>query len=232
MAQDQTKAEAASATLYTRVRDMAISFAFTPGQRIIEGELAQKLNVSRTPLREVMQQLVAEKLLRKEHNRGFFCRDLNEKDVQDLYEFRGMLECQAARLACERASDEALQNLATQIAHYEALSDEEPVEQLLKLDQEIHEAVAVMAGNGELLEALRKVNQRIYFFRWVDMTGRRNSAEHGHKLIVQALLQRDPDLASAAMSAHVRQRSSEIAEFIRHCYGMIYTGQTPDIGKD
>src|ERR1700754_1550329 len=72
--------------------------AFSPGAQLGEVELAGRLGVSRGPLREAMQRLVAEGLLRSERNRGIFVRDLGEADVRDVYTARLAVEQAAGRL--------------------------------------------------------------------------------------------------------------------------------------
>jgi len=94
--------------VYNVIRNMAISYDFKPGERINEVQLAKQLGVSRTPLREAMQKLVSEKLLRWERNKGFFCHMLNEKEVFNLFEFRKIIEEQAAYLSVKRATDDEL----------------------------------------------------------------------------------------------------------------------------
>ena len=78
--------------VYRRVRDMAISFRFPPGQRINEGELARSLAVSRTPVREAMQKLVSENLLIWKRSFGFYCRSLDAQEIVELYQLRQAVE--------------------------------------------------------------------------------------------------------------------------------------------
>ena len=213
--------------IHRAVRDKAISFQLPPGQRINEGALAKELGVSRTPLREAMQQLVSEKLLRWERNKGFFCRDLDEKEVFDLYEFRKILEVAATRLTCQRATDEALAELKVMIEKYLDMDEKMPLEVRLNADQDFHERIAGLSGNNEIAESLRKVNQRIYFIRWMNMS-RGTLTRDRHINLVDALISRDEERAVNIMSGHIDYRAEQISSFIREAYGMIYTGNTPE----
>lgn len=215
--------------VYQTVRDMAISFHFKPGERINEGKLATYLGVSRTPLREAMQKLVSDKLLRWERNKGFFCHMLDEKEVFDLYEFRKIIEQQATFLAAERASDEELQALKAAAIEYSKLGDDTPKEVLLDFDQKLHQQLVMLSGNQELAEALKKVNQRIYFIRWVNLTDRPTGNDSEHIHIIEALIARDGLKAMTIMGNHVEKRKEQIANYIREGYGHIYTGNTPKI---
>ena len=226
MLRTDVKKTKTSSDVYRAVRDKAIAFQLTPGQRINEGSLAKELGVSRTPVREAMQQLVSEKLLRWERNKGFFCRDLDEKEVSDLYEFRKMLEVTATQLVCQRATDEELQELSKLLSDYLSLGSDQPFEVRLKADQNFHERIAELSGNREIVESLRNINQRIYFIRWVNMS-RETMIEDGHTDLIDALLKRDENRAMMIMSRHIDCRVEQISSFIREAYGMIFTGQTP-----
>ena len=91
---EKTNKNKNSMAIYDTLRDMAISFKFTPGERINESELYATLGVSRTPIREAMQKLVSDNILRWERNKGFFCRTLEGKEIFDLYQFRRLIEAE------------------------------------------------------------------------------------------------------------------------------------------
>src|SRR3546814_20748850 len=87
---------------------MAVSYLFKPGERINEGALARRLGVSRTPLREALNRLNTEGLLNALPGKGFFCRDLDVREIFSLYEMRKVIEAGSARLAVVRARDAAI----------------------------------------------------------------------------------------------------------------------------
>lgn len=222
-------AETNDPTTYQRIRDMAIAFKFRPGERINEGKLATELSVSRTPLREAMQQLVSEKLLRWERNKGFFCRDLDEKEVSDLYEYRALLEEQSIKFACHRASDEELLQLAEFLDSHPLEYGDTDCDRQLWIDQEFHQMIARLANNHELYNALCRVNQRIYYIRWIDMSTIDGSYEPSHRQLLKAMMERDSQLAVKLMSEHVGRRKEQISQSIREAYGSIFTGNTPNL---
>ena len=102
--------------LYQALKQKAVDFSIRPGDRLNEGALAKELGVSRTPLREALNRLVAEQLLEFRPGAGFFCRALDAKSIFDLYELRAFIEAAAIRTACQRASDADL--AALKDAHY------------------------------------------------------------------------------------------------------------------
>jgi DNA-binding GntR family transcriptional regulator len=89
--------------LYEQLKEMAVLYTIRPGERVNELELAEKFDVSRTPLREALNRLVAESLLNFVPNRGFFVRELHRQDIFDLFELRRSIEASAVQLAVERA---------------------------------------------------------------------------------------------------------------------------------
>lgn len=206
--------------VYDRVQQMAITYAFKPGERINEVELAAKLNVSRTPLRESLNRLVAEGFLVVKPNLGFFRRSLDPEEVYHLYDLRCSLEVQSSKLAAERATDEAMESLVQMVS-----AEEEPDNELelLRQDEAFHIKIAELTGNPELVNMLRGVNNRIHFARWIDRRARRNSREE-HIAIARAIASRDPDEAGRLMDSHIRRRYQQIVEIIKIGYGEIFAG--------
>ncbi|WP_046019151.1 GntR family transcriptional regulator [Marinomonas sp. S3726] len=215
--------------VYNVIRNMAISYDFKPGERINEVQLAKQLGVSRTPLREAMQKLVSEKLLRWERNKGFFCHMLNEKEVFNLFEFRKIIEEQAAYLSVKRATDDELLAVKKIALEYSNISNDVSKEKLIAMDQQIHESMVALSGNHELLSTLRQINQRIYFIRWVNIANRPTDNHTDHLDYIDALLERNAEKAVSIISQHIERRQEQIAEFIREGYGMIYTDNRPKI---
>ena len=78
--------------VYEQLKAMAVSYEFKPGERLNEGELAKRLGVSRTPLREALNRLNTEGFLRFTPGKGFFCRELDAHEIFDLYELRKSIE--------------------------------------------------------------------------------------------------------------------------------------------
>src|ERR1700745_3877723 len=97
--------------VYEQLKAMAGSYELKPGERLNEGELAKRLGVSRTPLREALNRLNTEGFLRFAPGRGFCCRQLDAHEIFDLYELRKSIEVASIRLALKRAKDEDIDAL-------------------------------------------------------------------------------------------------------------------------
>ena len=204
------------ARLHEALHRMVISFEIPPDERINEVELARSLHVSRTPLREALNRLATEGLLTFEPNRGFRCRPLDTREILHLYEARKIIEVAAVRLACERASPEAVADLAA--FWQQAVAGEgRPATELLRLDEEFHERLAALSGNGELGRALRSINARIHFVRWIDLEREERRArtyvEHGE--LLDALAARDAERCAEILGAHIERRLDQIVDVIK-----------------
>lgn len=204
------------ARIYDQLHRMMIRFEIPPGVRINEVELAAQLQVSRTPLREALNRLASEGLLSLEPNRGFRCRPLDTKETIDLYEAREVVELGAIRYAVRRAEDEEIGDLERFWTDVAARTDR-PATELLRGDEEFHERLAALSGNGELVRALRSINARIHFVRWMDLEReeRRARTYSEHFDLVAALKRRDEAECVRILSAHIERRREQIVEVIK-----------------
>ena len=216
------------AELYNTVKAMAVRFDFKPGERINEVELARRLNVSRTPLREVLNQLMVEGFLTRAVNRGFIARLLDAKQIHSLYEYRAVLESGIVRAACERASDAELAELRAFVERSRDVPEDSEATRLLELDEAFHLMLARYSRNEEFVRALESVNARIHFVRWIDMQqGRRAHTQAEHMRIVQALERRDIEALPAMMGAHIGRRLDQITDVIRTGFPTSTCGTRP-----
>jgi DNA-binding GntR family transcriptional regulator len=209
---------------YVRLRDMAMTFAFRPCERLNETALAAKLKVSRTPLREAMHRLAAEGLLVQTAGRGFSARPFDVKELSDLYEMRLALELTSVRLACERVTEGDLEAMGAYLDQSVAAQSTAPVKDLLRYDEGFHERVAAASGNGELLRMMRALNRHIHFFRWIDMEGRRDATQADHRAILRAIANRDAEAGIAIMRPHIERRLDQIVDGIREGHARLWTG--------
>lgn len=191
--------------IYEEIRRMAMEYRFKPNERINEVELAAKLDVSRSPIREALQRLVTEGLITFQPNRGFFCRGFDVDEVVNLSDVRRLLEERAVVLAAKRASDDELNALRDwwqlASAHADALSSAD----LTAKDEEFHMRIARMSGNPELAHMIEGINTRIHFIRQIEVEKHRrlSTTYTEHTAIAEAMVARDGDRAAGIMGAHI-----------------------------
>ena len=207
--------------LLAAIRAMAVDFRLRPGERINEVALARRLEASRTPLREALNRLVAEGFMTFESGKGFSCRRYSVAEVQDLYQLRQAVERYTTERAVELASPEDIAGLS---AFLDRTADEQgrSLEDLLAFDEHFHETIAAWSGNAELSRTLGNVNQRIRFFRWVDMAARRQRTQGEHRAILDAIAARDAARAVSLVDSHIVRRRDEIAEAVKECHARLF----------
>lgn len=210
--------------IYQQLKQMAMNYQFRPGEPLNEVELAASFGVSRTPLREVLNRLVAEGLLDFVPRRGFSCRSLDAKMIFDLYEVRCGLEIMSVKLATDRASDLELKHLHQfWQASAQTFMQRSPIE-CARCDEQFHEQIAALSQNIELLRSLQAINARVHYLRLISMEQshyRRTTCDE-HQLILAALLDRDQELAITCMSAHVSLRQEQLVEVIKEGIARLY----------
>lgn len=227
-----TKPESSFELAYSTLRKKAIDFEFKPGERLNESALTRQLDVSRTPLREALNRLVAEGFLTFELGRGFFCRPLSPEKIQELYQIRCALETEALVRANEVASDAAISEVVHYLDQaeqaYEQCSD---LNELLRMDEEFHMKLAALSGNEELVKLLGNVNERIRYVRIINLRllrDRRDNPDYkqaslyAHRSILEALKQRDQEKAVAKLRAHIERRSEQTIELVRVAFSQLY----------
>lgn len=147
------------------IEEMLAKFELKPSERLNEVELANRLKVSRTPIREALNRLSTMGLVTFVPNKGFYARGLEPEEMISLSELRAGVEGIAIQIACARASDEAIADLAKEwksiVERQRTISSAE----LTLADEAFHEKLVGFAKNSELSAALRNVNVRIRFFR-------------------------------------------------------------------
>ena len=185
-----------------RVRAMLLDGEIPPGARIPERDLCEKLQISRTPLREALKVLAAEGLVQLLPNRGSRAARLTDKDMRDLFEVCQGLEALAGELACERITDAEIADVAAAHAAMVRHYGDRDLLQYYRCNRYIHEAIIAAACNPVLSGLYDSVTARIRRARYVTpMTPRRWAlAVQEHEAILNALID-DTVLVQITLSA-------------------------------
>lgn len=193
-----------SEVAYERLRDAVIRGELRPNERLVETELAKRLEISRTPIRAGLQRLVDDGLvLRSRH--GWVVKEHSADEVREIYEIRAALEGFGARLAADRASDQQLERIGSYYPRDLAPLLAGPREHLVGLNRVFHTVILSATGNQRLVvtwQRSREFNLNMQLARRYgdeEMAG----ALRGHHAIIDALKARDPAAAEEAARAHV-----------------------------
>ena len=223
MTRDDNGSDSVVDRVYEQLKAMSVSFEFKPGERLNEGELAKRLGVSRTPLREALNRLNTEGFLRFTPGKGFFCRELDAHEIFDLYELRKAIEVASVRLAVKRAKDEDIDALLAFLDATGPDPGERSSIELVELDETFHERLMAMSDNAEMLRVLRNVNARIRFVRWIDMDRiNRTNTQAEHRSVLHALKARDEGTCVYVLERHIDRRLDTITSAIKEGYAQIY----------
>ncbi|QIL84089.1 GntR family transcriptional regulator [Diaphorobacter sp. HDW4A] len=208
--------------VFQTLRDMAISYQLKPGERLSEIELAARLGVSRTPVREALARLVTEGFL-EPCTRGYMRRPLQVQDVLDMYEARMAVERECLRYAVERASQTQIDEMQSFLDKSRAAAPGTAVRELVEFDEAFHNRIAQMSGNGELARMLGNLNERVRFIRWIDMEKvGRDSTQKEHGAIADAIARRDNQAAAQLMDEHIALRREQIVEAVTQGLARIF----------
>jgi DNA-binding GntR family transcriptional regulator len=200
---------------YHRIREMIVTLELPPGSVIDERELAERLGVGRTPIRQALRRLAGERLVDVYARRGTLVAPVNVRDLASLAELRRELESFAARLAAERltAADRAdLAGLRDELERAPADSERS----LIELDQRIHRRVHEAAHNPFLesaLDAIYVLSLRIWLLV-LDRVQRLDDAVQEHRELLDAILAGDGERAHAVMRRHVTSFERAIREVL------------------
>ncbi|HXN82287.1 MAG TPA: GntR family transcriptional regulator [Myxococcales bacterium] len=202
------KADGLSAQAYRQVRAAILRGEHSPGEVLFETHLADKLGMSRTPVREALQVLARDGFVEIIPNRGYLVPRLSMSDVRELFELRESLEGLATRCAAIRVTSAEIAELEQLYDRYER---EQNWEASVRIGTEFHNRILSLAGNSRLTTILGALNAQISLTRLTqlrDVRGRRDESVLEHRAILKAIQQRDPAAAERLSRAHVR-RSSE-----------------------
>ncbi len=189
--------------------------ALLPGARLRETDLADRLGISRTPIREAIRQLEADGLVIHLPRQGATIRSLDYAEVIELYEMRAVLEGTAARLAARAASDVELVELAALNADLTAA----PAGVLAReLNRQFHRTLIDAAKNRFLLKAMSALQKTLLILGPTTLAdpSRAGEAIAEHGLVLAALQARDGTAAELAMRAHIEAALSTRIRAMRH----------------
>lgn len=200
-------------SVYARLRDLILSNELRAGQKLVDRDLAEQLGVSRTPVREALGRLAMMGLVESRSRRGYYVRQYTSEEVSDLYEFRQILEVNAARLAAENLKPEHVKQFDRILREIDAMPSEPSNRaRSVELDLEIHNLVARASGNAELYRAIQNLMDKVMCFIWVDWADPASAdpagiaaANREHKELILSIKDRDADKAAEKLGMHIDQ---------------------------
>lgn len=216
-------------TVYERVKADIFEFRLMPGARFSENELAARVRVSRTPVREALLRLAREGFVEVHPKSGWSVRPLDFERFEHLYDLRVILELAAVRKLCEAPElPEALGALKKLwlVAPRQRLSDGLEVS---KIDEAFHTTLVAAAGNPEAARVHSDVTERIRILRRLDFTQpeRISYTYEEHAAILRAVLARKLEQATLLLRSHIEQSKLEVRKISIHRLAMAHLDARP-----
>lgn len=185
------------------LRQAILSGRLKPGERLIEGRLADELGVSRNPVREAIRALASEGLIEVTARRGAAVATMTEQEARETIEVRALLEGQNARLAARRQDRQIIKRIETVLNKGTAAVTAKRFDQLFDLNQRFHSELAAAGQNTVLGDLLQRLRERTaMLFAPMDPSRQARSWEE-HAAILRAIIEGDERTAAALAAEHV-----------------------------
>jgi DNA-binding GntR family transcriptional regulator len=207
----------AAETAYEVIRQGVLSGEFARGQRLREEELAARVGVSRTPVREALRRLNAEGLVDFTPNRGAKVTAWSERELEDLYEARALLEGFGARLAAGRITADEIAELHATAEEMAEVSGPDAADRLTELNGRFHRAIVRASRNTQLDTLVRGVMDVPLIYRTFQRYSpeRLRASQSHHRELVEAFRAGDGDWAEAVMRAHILAARTTVLQSLR-----------------
>jgi len=201
---------------YTLIKERIITTQMAPGSVIHETDLMAELELGRTPIREALKLLEAEKLVVVSPRRGTFVADITIKDLQHVQEIRVQLDALCVRLAVERITPAELGEMRQLVKEYNDCAGNCDQDTLMNLDRRFHGLLA-QASHNRLLQAecdmFYNLSLRIWYL-YLDRLTPDDLAVEAFEEVLAAIETKDPERADRAIRAHIRHFQDSIRQYL------------------
>jgi len=203
--------------VFNTLREAILKGDLKPGERLMEVKLANKLGVSRTPIREAIRKLELEGLVKMIPRRGAEVAEITEKSLLDVMEVRDSLEELSVILACDRMSGEEMDELKEAAHEFELVSGTNDVKKIAQADVHFHDIIYDSTDNSKLVQLLNNLREQMYRYRVEYLKNQEVYPKliEEHHQIISYLEKRDKEGAKHIMSAHIRNQVEAVRGVIR-----------------
>jgi DNA-binding GntR family transcriptional regulator len=181
------------------IRDAIISGTLKAGSRVSEPDLAERYGISRTPIREAFRQLESEGFLTVIPRRGAVVSEFSQKDVEEFYAIKSILEGYAARRACEKLTRKELERLQSINERLSELAEQNDIKTFFKIHGDFHDLFIKAADNEKLRELITSLVTRFQRLRLMSLSlpGRMRISVQEHEKIIEAFSRKDAEAAES-----------------------------------
>ena len=203
--------------VFHTLRDAILRGDLEPGERLMELHLANKLGVSRTPVREAIHMLEHEGLVVMAPRRGAQVAEMTEKDLQDVLEVRDALDALAISAAARNMTEEKITALQQAMERFERAVRQGKTREIAEADEDFHNVIYEAAGNPRLSAIVQNLKEQMYRYRFgyiKDIADYQKLTEE-HRNILEGLRRQDTDYAREAMHEHLKNQVNGVRAIIR-----------------
>ncbi|MBQ8418657.1 MAG: GntR family transcriptional regulator [Phascolarctobacterium sp.] len=198
------------------IRQAIIDGTFSPGERLMEIQLADEMGVSRTPVREAIRKLELEGFVVMIPRRGTYVADISIRDITEIYEIRTCLDELAAGLAAERITDEELETLNRLLVEFGQYINAGDMEKIVEVDTAFHEVLYMASRNDRLHSIINNLREQVTSIRGRSMSypGRLTETMDEHRALVDSIAARDVERAQNAARIHIENAEHTLMKSI------------------
>lgn len=203
--------------VFQTLRQAILRGELAPGERLMEIHLAERLGVSRTPIREAIRKLELDGLVVMIPRRGAVVASITEKDLKDVLEVRQTLEILAVEVACDRMTPEQLSELEEAGKEFQSLKDTDDFTKLAAADMKFHEIIYAATDNARLIHILNNLREQMYRYRleYLKDKGSHERLNKEHQRIYTGIKSKDKEMVRSAVGEHITNQEAAIREAIR-----------------
>lgn len=198
--------------VFQTLREGILTGELKPGERLMEIHLANRLGVSRTPVREAIRMLELEGLVTMIPRKGACVASISKQDLQDVLELRRALDSLAVKLACERILPEQLRALQDAAKEFEQSTVSNNAKEIAQADVRFHDIILEATGNKRLIQMVNNLAERVFRYRLEYVKDRNNHAQlvKEHAKILEYIEKKDSEAAQRAIELHIDNQEKNI----------------------
>lgn len=198
--------------VFNTLRKAILTGELKPGERLMEIHLANRLGVSRTPIREAIRKLELEGLVIMIPRRGAEVAQITEKSLKDVLEVRRALDALCAELACDRINTEGAHQLKKACDEFERATETKDATVIAKADVELHDIIVQATGNQRLIQLINNLSEQMYRYRfeYIKDENRHDNLVNEHRMIYESIIRRDKERAAQAARIHIDNQERSI----------------------
>ena len=203
--------------VFNTLRKAILTGELKPGERLMEIHLANRLGVSRTPIREAIRKLELEGLVKMIPRRGAEVAQITEKSLKDVLEVRRALDAFCAELACERITEEGIEQLADACTEFEKATKTKDTTVIARADVALHDIIVAAAGNERLVQLVNNLAEQMYRYRfeYIKDESQHERLIEEHRMIYESIKKKDSAAAAEAARVHIDNQEKSVIKQIR-----------------